>query len=90
MAKGEILRTGAPLDLVSEMSGKLWRRVVPKDEAQSLRESVDVLGTRRVAGQIEVKVAADVSPPRFEAVEPTLEDVYFASLAEAGVDIDVA
>ena len=38
---------------------------------------------------LEVKVVADQAPPDFVGAVPTLEDVYFASLQEAGVDIDV-
>jgi hypothetical protein len=29
-------------------------------------------------------VEADVAPPGFEAVDPTLEDVYFSTLRSAG------
>ena len=89
MAKGEILRQGEPLDLVAELKGKLWSRVVAKDEADQVRAEVEVLSTRRVAGQLEIKVVGDSQPSGFEPTEPNLEDVYFASLAAAGVDVDV-
>ena len=89
MANGEILRQGEPLALVDELRGKLWRRLVGKDQVEHVREQVEVLSTRRIAGQIEVKVVADTVPEGFAQAEPNLEDVYFASLADAGVNVDV-
>ncbi len=88
MAGGQILRQGEPPALVDEIRGKLFRKVVPKDEAETTRKAVDVLSTRRVAGQVEVKVLGE-APAGFEPCEPNLEDVYFGCLAAAGVDVDV-
>ena len=89
MAGGKILKEGSPQSLIDGLDGRLWRRVVSRDIAEKVRSEVDVLATRRVAGQLEVKVVADQAPPDFVGAVPTLEDVYFASLQEAGVDIDV-
>ena len=89
MAGGKILKEGSPQSLIDGLDGRLWRRVVSRDIADDVRNEVDVLATRRVAGQLEVKVVADQAPPDFVGTVPTLEDVYFASLQEAGVDIDV-
>ena len=88
MAGGQILRQGEPPALVDEIRGKLFRKVVPKDEAEATRKAVEVLSTRRVAGQVEVKVLGE-APAGFEPCEPNLEDVYFGCLAAAGVDVDV-
>lgn len=90
MAKGQILKIGKPLDLVAELEGSLWHKIASKAELADLRANLKVLGTRRVAGQLEVKVTGNSAPAGFEPVAPSLEDVYFATLAQAGVDVDVA
>lgn len=89
MAGGQILKVGSPQSLIDGLDGRLWRRVVNKEIADAVRSEIDTLATRRVAGQLEIKVVADQPPPDFVGALPTLEDVYFASLQEAGVDIDV-
>ena len=89
MANGRILRHGEPQQLIATLRGRLWQCTVAKAGLPELRDRVDVLSTRRTAGQLEVKTVADQAPPGFEPSQPSLEDVYFASLAEAGVDVEV-
>ena len=89
MAGGQILKVGAPADLVGELEGRLWRMQVDKSQLEDVRASVDVLATRRVAGAIEVKVCAETAPQGFTAVSPNLEDVYFATLADHNFTVDV-
>lgn len=89
MAGGQILSEGEPQDLIEQMQGKLWRVVVANTEVDDVRASVDVLATRRIAGRTEIKVCAEASPVGFEPAEPNLEDVYFATLAQAGFSVDV-
>jgi ABC-type multidrug transport system ATPase subunit len=89
MANGRILQQGEPLALVARMHGRLWRVVVANEEVEQIRRAMPILSTRRIAGRTEVKVQADVAPEGFEPAQATLEDVYFATLAEAGVDIEL-
>ncbi|MEM7080235.1 MAG: ABC transporter ATP-binding protein [Pseudomonadota bacterium] len=89
MAGGRILREGSPRQLLVELEGRLWRQLSSHAEAEQVRARVDVLASRRVAGQTELKVVADVAPDGFEAAQPNLEDVYFATLAAAGFSVDV-
>jgi ABC-type multidrug transport system ATPase subunit len=87
MASGRILEEGQPAQLVAALEGKLWRRIVGPQDAGATE--ADVLSRRRVAGQIELKVHADAAPDGFEPAPATLEDVYFVTLAQAGVDIEL-
>ena len=89
MAGGRILREGDPQSLVSELQSRLWRTVVDNQEVEALKTQIDVLATRRTAGRTEVKVCAETPPAGFQAAQPTLEDVYFASLQESGFSVDV-
>ena len=89
MAGGKILSEGEPQDLIGELEGELWRTVVMHDEVDEVRSNVDVLATRRVAGRTEVKTCSQSAPVGFEPASPGLEDVYFATLANAGFSVDV-
>ena len=89
MAGGKILAEGEPLALVEQLKNRLWGKLVGKEEVDQTRSEVDVLSTRRVSGQMEIKVAAEQAPAGFHALEPNLEDVYFYTLAQAGLDVDV-
>ncbi len=89
MAGGEILSQGEPAKLIDELRGRLWRKVVASADLDALRDDHAILSTRRIAGQIEVKVSAAAPPAGFEPAEPDLEDVYFATLQNAGVSVEV-
>lgn len=90
MAGGRILLEGEPLGLVQALQSRLWRIVVAHADEDKTRQGLAVLSTRRTVLQTELKVVADTPPPRFEPATPTLEDVYFVTLLEAGFSVDVA
>jgi ABC-2 type transport system ATP-binding protein len=86
MAAGKILRVGEPRALTAELDGRLWSMTADKVEAERLRTTVKVISTRIVAGRTEVRVLADSAPAGMQAAAATLEDVYFATLLEHGID----
>ncbi|MGV3592865.1 MAG: ABC transporter ATP-binding protein [Gammaproteobacteria bacterium] len=85
MGNGRILATGEPRRLVDALRGRLWSCIVPHAAAQDLRERHQVLSCRLKAGLMEVRVLAEQPPPGMAAAEPTLEDVYFATLLQHGL-----
>jgi ABC-type multidrug transport system ATPase subunit len=86
MAGGKILRVGEPRALTAELDGGLWSVTVDKAEAERLRTTLKVISTRIVAGRTEVRALADSAPPGMQRTAATLEDVYFATLLEFGLD----
>lgn len=79
--KGRILLEEEPLHAVREMEGRVWERLVPKDELPAIEREYDVLSTKLLAGRTVVRVSSDSRPsPAFHAVEPELHDVYFSVL----------
>ena len=49
-----------------------------------------IVSTRRIAGEIEIRVVAESQPEGdLEAVTPNLEDVYFATLLQHGMDVEI-
>jgi ABC-2 type transport system ATP-binding protein len=79
---GRILLEAEPLRAVEELNGRIWRRVVAKEELEAFEREHAVISTRLLAGRTIAHVFAESSPgPGFQAVEPDLKDVYFSVMA---------
>jgi ABC-type multidrug transport system ATPase subunit len=82
IAGGRIVQTGAPLELIASMAGRVWRKTIGKGELEACRQAHEVIATRLFGGRTVVHVLADQSPgDGFEAMSGGLEDVYFSTLA---------
>jgi ABC-type multidrug transport system ATPase subunit len=81
-AAGRIRLEGAPLELIDASKGKIWMKIIERAELPAYRERYDVISTRLFAGRTVVHVLCDHDPANgFTAVEGSLEDVYFSTLA---------
>ncbi len=82
--KGRILLEAEPLAAIEEMRGRVWERLIAKEELPSLERDHDVLSTKLVSGRTLVRVSGDRAPsPAFHAAEPDLQDVYFSVMQVA-------
>ena len=82
LAGGRIVADGAPADLIDALQGRVWRKVIARDELEPLRAARNVIATRLAGGKTVVHVLADSSPGEgFVPAAAGLEDVYFATLA---------
>jgi len=82
IADGRIVQTGAPLDLIAALDGRVWRRTIPRDELDAYRHAHQVIATRLFGGRTVIHVLADRHPgDGFEPAPGGLEDVYFSTLA---------
>src|SRR5215213_8027326 len=80
--RGRILLEAEPQRAVSELRGRIWRRVVPRAELERLEREHSVISTKLLAGRTVVRVYSDVSPgAAFDSAEADLEDVYFSTMA---------
>jgi ABC-2 type transport system ATP-binding protein len=80
--QGEILLEAEPLRAVAALRGRVWRRVISRQELAALEREHAVISTKLLAGRTLVHVFGDAPPgPGFEAAEPDLEDVYFSAMA---------
>ena len=76
--KGEILLEAEPLRAVGELRGRIWQRIVSKEELPAIEREHALISTKLLAGRRLVRVESDSMPGAgFEAGEPNLEDVYF-------------
>jgi ABC-type multidrug transport system ATPase subunit len=80
--RGEILLEAEPLRAVGDLRGRIWRRVISKQELPALEREHAVISTKLLAGRTLVHVYSETSPGAgFEPVEPDLEDVYFSTMS---------
>jgi ABC-2 type transport system ATP-binding protein len=82
MGRGRILKAGEPLRMIRELNGKLWTKMIMRDEVPEIRARHTVLSTRLRAGSTEIRVRSDAQPEGMQPAAPELEDVYFSTLIE--------
>ncbi len=79
--KGEVLLTGQPQTLVNRLRGRLWGASVARGALDDAKKRYPVISTRLIGGQTLIHVVGDATPGvGFTAIEPTLEDTYFAAI----------
>ncbi len=79
---GEVVREGTPAELVAPLRGGLWRARLSRDEAAAGRAHPAVISTRLAPGAVVLHATGPTPPtPAYAAIEPDLEDVFFAELA---------
>jgi ABC-2 type transport system ATP-binding protein len=80
--QGEILLEAEPLSAIADLRGRIWRRVISKEELSALERERTVISTKLFAGRTVARVYSHTSPgSEFDSVEPDLEDVYFSTMA---------
>jgi len=83
ISEGRLLLSGAPRQVIEDLRGTIWRKVVSKDEAAGLRGRMAVISSRLSGGRTAVHVISPECPEEgFEPAEPGLEDVYFSTLKQ--------
>jgi len=67
---------------VSELNGKIWRRMIDKGALPSIEQQYAVISTKLQAGRTVLHIYSQQDPGNgFEHVEADLEDVYFCTMA---------
>ncbi len=81
--KGQILLETEPYKAIENLKGKVWRRVIAKNELPELEQEHEIISTKLFGGRTVVHVYSETSPGNdFEQVSPDLEDVYFTVIAK--------
>lgn len=81
--KGRILLEAEPHKAIEKLKGKVWRKVIHRNELQRLEREHVILSTKLSAGRTVVHIYSDQVPGNdFEQVTPDLEDVYFNVIAQ--------
>jgi ABC-2 type transport system ATP-binding protein len=79
--QGRIVSEGNPMELVKALDGKLWSKMIKKENLVAHKNTFDLISSKLVSGETQIRVVADVKPESgFEPIQPNLEDLYFATL----------
>src|SRR5471032_1768622 len=82
ISMGRVILTGEPREAIAKLRGRIWRRVVDREELATARASLPIISTRLQSGRTVVRAYAAAAPgPGFDPVEADLEDVYFSAVA---------
>ncbi len=85
--QGRVILSGEPLDLASQLEGRVWKKIVEKSELPKCEEQFQVISTRLFAGRSLVHVYSEDQPEAtFEPVPPELQDVYFWAIKRHDAD----
>ncbi|MEI9917563.1 MAG: ABC transporter ATP-binding protein [Bacteroidota bacterium] len=80
---GEVLFKGNPSTSVDEVSGKIWKKKIRKNQLDEFRANYRVLSEKLLAGSPEIRVYSNTRPEGFDRADADLEDVYFSQLTSA-------
>lgn len=84
IASGQVLLSGEPQAAIDTLRGRIWKKVVPRDQLAAHERDLTVISTHLVAGRTAIHVLAPARPDAsFEEVPADLEDVYFSTLRSA-------
>ncbi|MEM6523698.1 MAG: ABC transporter ATP-binding protein [Bacteroidota bacterium] len=86
---GRILSNQTPKEAVGALSGKIWNKVIQRDELEAEEAEYNVTSSSfNDDNTVNIRVMADTQPgDGFKSVQANLEDVYFTTL---GKDKEVA
>ena len=88
ICEGEVLFSGTPADAIQQLNGKIFSKVIPKQELEIYKKGHNVISTQLKAGELSIRVLSESNPQDgFMQVYPDLEDVYFTSIGSR-VDIN--
>lgn len=88
MGNGKILTMGKPTDVIAGLKGTVFSKFIKRDELRKYESDYKVLFSTLVGGQTRIHVASDIDPGNdFEAIDATLEDVYFSTLKDYEISV---
>jgi ABC-type multidrug transport system ATPase subunit len=81
---GEIKLQGKPAELISNIDGTIWSKMINKDKLNHYKNQFNVISERLITGKRQIIVQNDFQPEiGFEPVQANLEDVYFSTLHQS-------
>ncbi len=79
--RGRVLYAGPPQESLRAIQGKVWRKRIAKEELEGFVQGGKLISNRLSAGQPVIHLLSDEPPGEgFEAVQPSLEDVFFGAI----------
>ncbi len=81
MNTGKMVYQGTPQNVISELNGKVWQKIIERNEVNEYKTNYTVISDKMVAGKPLIHVLSESNPgDGFESIAPTLEDVFFSKI----------
>ena len=81
MNQGNVLLYGKPTQAIDDMKGKIWMKLIDKEQLAEHKAAHKVISTKVVEGKIQIHVFSASQPDAsFAPLVADLEDVYFATI----------
>ena len=81
LAGGRIQLQGAPGELIAGLKNRIWKKTIERAELEAYRGRYRLISQRLFAGKTVIHIVADADPGNgFEAVQASLEDLYFMTI----------
>ncbi len=78
---GQVVFTGAPSDALETLNGKIWQKVITKEEIDDYQKRFQVISRKLVAGKPIIHILSKDQPGNgFQPANPGLEDVFFTKI----------
>jgi ABC-2 type transport system ATP-binding protein len=77
---GKIISFGKPVELVSQLKGKVWTKLISVNELPIYQSSKNIISYQFLEGNIQLVVYAEQAIKNFDSTQPTLEHFYFHTL----------
>jgi ABC-type multidrug transport system ATPase subunit len=78
--EGEILLVSNPEEAINSLEGRIWEKVIKKQDYNDYRSQYQIVLTRLFAGDMLIHVQSERKPDGFSRITPDLEDVYFTTI----------
>ncbi len=86
MNEGKLVFHGAPQSAIDELDGKVYQKVVEREELETYATNYSVISNKMVGGKPFIHVFSETDPQNgFEHVKPNLEDVFFSKINTTNV-----
>jgi ABC-type multidrug transport system ATPase subunit len=81
MDLGKMVYQGSPQTVINELNGKVWQKIIERNEIEEYKNNFTVISDKMVAGKPLIHVLGESNPGNgFESVTPDLEDVFFTKI----------
>ncbi|MFQ3213659.1 MAG: ABC-2 type transport system ATP-binding protein [Marivirga sp.] len=86
MNLGTIVFQGAPQSAIENLSGKVYQKIVKREELDDYAKEYAIISNKMVGGKPLIHVYSDTNPgDGFELVQPNLEDVFFSKINTSNI-----
>ena len=81
MNMGEIVFQGAPQTAIEDLSGKVYQKIVERDELDDYAKNYSIISNKMVGGKPLIHVFSETDPSNgFRLIQANLEDVFFSKI----------